>query len=250
MTEQNPLPEILSCPFCGATATIYGKKIMLGVNNIVTGTYTSPSPRVIYSVRCSNKKCGTESSNTFRSQDDAIVDWNRRPLAASVAERARHAALKIFINACTCMSSQFNQDRATDIITTAFSGIPQCPAGHTLVSDELLRTLRHYTQSHLIAFPHCGAPTESEVESELGAAPSAPVASQWMPIETAPQDGTDVLVGYDHASAWIVHIAWYEQKSLTWWSYVRNSITQESLEDDYQPTHWMPLPAPPSQEKP
>ena len=85
--------------------------------------------------------------------------------------------------------------------------------------------------------------------------------SEWQPIETAPKDGTEVLVFYDFGSVSIVHIAWYRSKeewevagrylsfdSLEewegWWSYTRSCISQEKLERFRAPTHWMPYEAP------
>ena len=83
---------------------------------------------------------------------------------------------------------------------------------------------------------------------------------KFMPIETAPLDGTDILVYYVYATVPIVHIAWYRGKkeweevgqfvggfdSLEewegWWTYSRNSTTQEKLNLFRSPTHWMPVP--------
>jgi hypothetical protein len=80
--------------------------------------------------------------------------------------------------------------------------------------------------------------------------------SEWLPIESAPKDGTDIIVGFDVTTVWIVHVAWYIDGSessgadtpddIGWWSYVRHSVTQEKLEGIYEPTHWMPLPEPPA----
>jgi len=77
--------------------------------------------------------------------------------------------------------------------------------------------------------------------------------TDWQPIETAPRDGTDVIVGFDRADTWIVHVAWWrtgEEYGCTandrgWWSYTLGSVTQEQLDEDRTPTHWMPLPDPP-----
>lgn len=81
----------------------------------------------------------------------------------------------------------------------------------------------------------------------------------WQPIETAPKDETEVIVGVDIADTWIVRAAWYRPKEtvdylmaampeewdetdIGWWSY-ENSVSQEKLEGIYEPTHWIPMPS-------
>jgi hypothetical protein len=88
--------------------------------------------------------------------------------------------------------------------------------------------------------------------------------TKWQPIETAPKDETEVLVfRMDCGCTPIVHVAFYrseeqwdncppggwasKEEYVGWWSYVRNSISQEKLDDCYTPTHWMPLPLPPKE---
>ena len=79
---------------------------------------------------------------------------------------------------------------------------------------------------------------------------------EWMPIETAPKDGTEVLVWFDFATVPVVHIAWFRSEEdwhdsgqpsgcfesledyVGWWSYTRDSVTQEKLEGITAPTHW------------
>lgn len=91
----------------------------------------------------------------------------------------------------------------------------------------------------------------------------------WQPIETAPKDGTDILVGYDFAAVWIVHVAFWSEGTCTaadgsvvelwrdqgfdsedeatgWWSYTWGSVSQDKLEGSHAPTHWMALPEPPT----
>ena len=60
--------------------------------------------------------------------------------------------------------------------------------------------------------------------------------SEWQKIETAPKDGTDVLV-YG-PTCWRVTICrWHERDE--WWETGTDFITYNDL------THWMPLPEPP-----
>ena len=78
---------------------------------------------------------------------------------------------------------------------------------------------------------------------------------EWQPIETAPKDGADIIAGFDAATVWIVHAAWWRNKGDMpefteddegWWSYTRGSVTQEKLDGYRTPTHWMPLPTVPA----
>lgn len=87
--------------------------------------------------------------------------------------------------------------------------------------------------------------------------------SEWRPIETAPRDGTHVLVYYEFATVPIAHVAFWDAdehdlwqsngfshkaEQVGWWSYVENSVSAHKLEGHNTPTHWMPLPAPPASE--
>ena len=63
---------------------------------------------------------------------------------------------------------------------------------------------------------------------------------KWQPIETAPKDGTTVLVyeGY-YKSGDLIHTAQYS---------ARQWVVLDGMEGDFMledPTHWMPLPEPP-----
>ena len=82
----------------------------------------------------------------------------------------------------------------------------------------------------------CTAETQArEVLRQLRAAGVMP---QWQPIETAPKDGTRVLVwrrdedGYTHRRVGVDH---FNVEIGKWWRSRR----------DMYPTHWMPLPEAP-----
>ena len=64
--------------------------------------------------------------------------------------------------------------------------------------------------------------------------------SEWRPIETAPRDGTKVLLCEADQPTEIV-LGWWLQNA--WRDY--GDIGCGGF-DDYNPTHWMPLPEPPS----
>ena len=63
--------------------------------------------------------------------------------------------------------------------------------------------------------------------------------SEWQPIETAPKDKTDILV---LSEGRVVEAYWEGSRSRGYWDSFFQSYESESLE----PTHWMPLPAPPN----
>jgi hypothetical protein len=61
--------------------------------------------------------------------------------------------------------------------------------------------------------------------------------SEWQPIETAPKDGTDLLLWWPYWSKIPVHGYW----SLGEWA------SLSAISEGDGPTHWMPLPAPPTE---
>lgn len=63
--------------------------------------------------------------------------------------------------------------------------------------------------------------------------------SEWQPIETAPKDGTKVL-GWDGGT--MTTVEWYELGG--YWSLLAVGAWAEDSE--WVPTHWMPLPEPPT----
>ncbi len=58
------------------------------------------------------------------------------------------------------------------------------------------------------------------------------VSRQWQPIETAPMDGTEVLIWEDG----LIRIAAYDTTGKCWWVF---------RQGQFYPTHWQPLPPAP-----
>lgn len=78
---------------------------------------------------------------------------------------------------------------------------------------------------------------EFYLRSELG-------KQQWQPIETAPRDGTEIILGaWDEEGKFITvaNARWVENYEATkeFWHDIEGSFKQEDV------THWMPLPQPP-----
>jgi hypothetical protein len=68
--------------------------------------------------------------------------------------------------------------------------------------------------------------------------------SDWQPIESAPKDGTTILLG--HASfkpeaAWWEYCSWFE-------GWCSGGFRSDMYGPGFDPTHWMPLPPPPKSE--
>ena len=88
--------------------------------------------------------------------------------------------------------------------------------------------------------------TDATPAADRGAGFSAGLGA-WQPIETAPRDGTEVLVCRVYEDLCRVEYAvahnygdgngWRDMGDLGW--------AGMTGDDDNQPTHWMPLPAPP-----
>jgi hypothetical protein len=62
--------------------------------------------------------------------------------------------------------------------------------------------------------------------------------SEWQPIETAPESMTSVLLFWPNNLG-------IEKQTVGWW--YEGEFCDESNSEEYgQPSHWMPLPAPPA----
>jgi len=120
-------------------------------------------------------------------------------------------------------------------------------------AKELVHSLRHGYPSPLrIEAADVIDKQAAEIDALRKRVQELESAQQWMSIESAPKDGTDVLVMYMHIDTQIVHNAFYaaesdgwEADSVGWWSYEHSEVSRVHLTDWMTPTHWMPLPQPP-----
>lgn len=67
---------------------------------------------------------------------------------------------------------------------------------------------------------------------------------EWQPIESAPKDGTAILVVGEDGQYDIVQWDVYSDESIQMWEIVRPYEGLKTIPDS-PPTHWMPLPEPP-----
>jgi len=68
---------------------------------------------------------------------------------------------------------------------------------------------------------------------------------EWRDIKSAPRDGTEILVYWPYWRADRATIAWFESFG-GWMGDCCLSEFHEVASPDRQPTHWMPLPLPPT----
>lgn len=95
----------------------------------------------------------------------------------------------------------------------------------------------------------CGlqAPTETGVtnaqaveywNTRASPAPSVAPSREWQDIETAPKDGTRIILCWDDSATLPAHVELGKRKGFAWANTYGHPFQGE-------PTHWMPLPAPP-----
>lgn len=70
--------------------------------------------------------------------------------------------------------------------------------------------------------------------------------SEWRPIDTAPKDGSHVMLG--DAPEQYVCEGYYEEDGDRGW-YMANTHWTDAYDGRVYPTHWQPLPSPPEMER-
>lgn len=93
----------------------------------------------------------------------------------------------------------------------------------------------------------CDAAVE-QLRTELVAGREREARMQWQPIETAPKDGSYLLVSNGHG-VWVARFKSVYQSGWKppspWQSMMLNHAHIPSAKRNGSPTHWMPLPTPP-----
>ncbi len=69
--------------------------------------------------------------------------------------------------------------------------------------------------------------------------------SGWQPIETAPRDGTEILIATGSYRGGVVVVSWY---GTAHGQDVHNCFADWDGDSYLDATHWMPLPDPPSED--
>jgi len=111
----------------------------------------------------------------------------------------------------------------------------------------------------------CGKPSsDGDTYVQCGpchwASTPSPEGQTWQPIETAPKDGTPVLlfaeasIQHDSAPKPFVHVSRWVRETREWWEpksawKMRLVVEDASHWESWEiPTRWMPLPSPPTPE--
>lgn len=116
---------------------------------------------------------------------------------------------------------------------------PSCFPTITRLKEELREARKQANISFAFKFPPIDMPTPEKIAESLKFALGRRLAAEWQPIETAPKDGSWVLLGrFDGMWATTAVCFWSNQG----WQCQIGMITTHGLPEA---THWMSLPARP-----
>lgn len=112
------------------------------------------------------------------------------------------------------------------------------------MSMDILDRLRSAPKGDKTA--HAAADEIDHLRAELAASRRREARMQWQPIDTAPRDGSYVLVSNGHG-VWVARFKDVYQSGwkppMPWQSMMLNHDHIPSAKRSGSPTHWMPLPA-------
>lgn len=118
---------------------------------------------------------------------------------------------------------------------------PAIPDGYALVPVEPTPKMVDATWDEPLGANESHNVRNKRIYKAMIAAAPKPVVPAWQPIETAPRDGTDVLI---YTMAGSMYVAGYDDAFSNVWR-IRNDEGVNSR----VVTHWMPLPAAPKEMK-
>lgn len=160
------------------------------------------------------------------------------------------AAARSAIKARDTYGWSVEADAALNGLRAVLAQTPQPEAQAAVTDAALVEVGRLWVQSVGTG----NGPDFGGMRKILQAAPQPVALPQWQPIETAPKDGTHILV-WTHASVTTYVVCWADAAKG-----IRKYLTAESgaergwhlawdgtlFDREHEPTHWMPLPAAPS----
>jgi hypothetical protein len=122
----------------------------------------------------------------------------------------------------------------TDTVKILVDALEDCIDDSKQVLSDMIQTYgENYKQERIAA--------QRETIAKAEAALSAAKGGGWLPIESAPKDGTEILIFRDYAAVkvgggyWSIHQrCWIHGGYMCW---------------QLPPTHWQPLPTPPNTSK-
>lgn len=107
---------------------------------------------------------------------------------------------------------------------------------------DIVERLRYHSESQVTGKLQLTNPDGPEAAAEIE---RLRAASQWQPIETAPKDGTWVLLLWPMTRTNVMVSGKYYISAR---DFEEMWLSQPSVESTHEPTHWMPLPSPPTQD--
>lgn len=128
--------------------------------------------------------------------------------------------------------------RSGGAVPAGWKLVPEEPTAEMIAAGNDLLPFTRGTETHRMVG---GKVPEDYYRAMLSAAPPPPAGSGWRPIEEAPKDGTFVWLGTTTGPA--MRLGYWADEQ--WNDFCRAEGTgPRGLR--FQPTHWRPLPAPPS----
>lgn len=175
----------------------------------------------------------------------------RQRMAKKDARMAKIAAKRLaksakIVGAAECLNTQTAPDRNGQTLTEGahrVTAIPHSNSTPPVRTDNRVSSRKRFIEMRMrdgsLAFGSRSDFTKAELWDYIERLTAQLRKMDWQPIETAPKDGTKILVwnGYRRCLSYCDEFGWHRQ----------NFIGEPLGAKDYEPeTHWIPLPDPPA----